>query len=173
MENLNKVFTEQQVNDISSKVLKTSIAKITDELQGKFSQEMESWIYEHYLNVKNKIEKELIRDITEEFVQDPMQYKFAKLREKLFLENKELLVKTLTDEAIMLSVENVLEKYTHRNHQFDWKWKDAILKFISENWHKFKDDERVNSGLIRDIDMLKSQINILKMKINELENKDF
>ena len=114
MESLNKLFTEDQINDTSTKILKASITKITDELQGKFSQEMESWIYEHYLNSKSKIENDLIKEITEEFIQKPMQYKFAKLREKLFLENKDFLTKTLTDEAIMLSVENVIENYTHR-----------------------------------------------------------
>ena len=170
MESLNKVFTEEQVNDASTKILKASIAKITDELQGKFSQEMESWIYEHYLNSKSKIESELIKDITEEFIQNPMQYKFAKLREKLFLDNKELLTKTLTDEAIMLSVENVIENYTHRNYQFDWRWKDAIVQIIGNNWHKFKDDERVNNGLLRQIENLKSQVNILQQKLNDVEN---
>ena len=170
MESLNKVFTEEQVNDASTKILKASITKITDELQGKFSDEMESWIYEHYLNSKSKIESELIRDITEEFIQNPMQYKFAKLREKLFLENKDLLTKTLTDEAIMLSVENVIENYTHRNYQFEWCWKDAIVKIIVENWHKFKDDERVNNGLLRQIENLKSQVNSLQQKLNDVEN---
>ncbi len=170
MESLIKVFTEEQVNDASTKILKASITKITDELQGKFSQEMESWIYEHYLNSKSKIESELIKDITEEFIKNPMQYKFAKLREKLFLENKDLLTKTLTDEAIMLSVENVIENYTHRNYQFDWMWKDAIVKIIGENWHKFKDDERVNNGLLRQIENLKSQVNSLQQKLNDVEN---
>lgn len=170
MESLNKVFTEEQVNDASTKILKASITKITDELQGKFSQEMESWIYEHYLNSKSKIESELIKDITEEFIQNPMQYKFSKFREKLFLENKDLLTKTLTDEAIMLSVENVIENYTHRNYQFDWKWKDAIVQIIGNNWHNFKDDERVNNGLLRQIENLKSQINSLQQKLNDVEN---
>lgn len=170
MESLNKVFTEEQVNDASTKILKASITKITDELQGKFSQEMESWIYEHYLNSKSKIESELIKDITEEFIKNPMQYKFAKLREKLFLDNKELLTKTLTDEAIMLSVENVIENYTYRNYQFDWRWKDAIVQIIGNNWHKFKDDERVNNGLLRQIENLKSQVNSLQQKLNDVEN---
>jgi hypothetical protein len=165
MESLNKLFTEEQVNHASTKVLKASITKITDELQGKFSEEIESWIYEHYLNSKSKIENELIKEITEEFIKNPMQYKFGKLREKLFLDNKELLTKTLTDEAIMLSVENVIENYTHRNYQFSWRWIDAILEIIAKNWHKFRDDERVNNGLLRKIEMLKSNINDLKQSI--------
>jgi len=170
MKSLNKIFTEEEINNISTKILKRSITKITDEIRGEFSQEMESWIYEHYLNSKSKIENELIKEIIGEFIQNPMQYKFNKLREKLFLENKELLTKTLTDEAIMISVENIIEKYTHRNYQFHWKWKDAILEIIGENWYKFKDDERINNNLLNQIQNLKSQVNDLKQKINELEN---
>ena len=170
MESLNKLFTEDQINDTSTKILKASITKITDELQGKFSQEMESWIYEHYLNSKSKIENDLIKEITEEFIQKPMQYKFAKLREKLFLENKDFLTKTLTDEAIMLSVENVIENYTHRNYQFEWRWKEAIVQIICNNWHKFKDDERINNGLLRQIESLKKQIATLQDKISKIDN---
>lgn len=170
MESLNKLFTETQINDASTKILKASITKITDELQGVFTQEMESLIYEHYINSKLKIESELIKEITEEFIQNPMQYKFSKLREKLFLENKEMLTKTLTDEAIMLSVENVIENYTHRNYQFDWRWKDAIVKIIGENWHKFIDDERINNVLLRQIENLKSQVNSLQQKLNDVES---
>lgn len=171
MKSLNKAFTEEQINDASTKILKASITKITDELQGKFSDEMESWIYEHYLNTKSKIESELIRDITEDFIQNPMQYKFAKLREKLFLENKDLLTKTLTDEAIMLSVEKVIQNYTHKNYLFEWRWKDAIVRIIGENWHKFKDDERINNGLLRQIENLKSQVNSLQQKVNDNDEK--
>ena len=88
MESLNKLFTEEQVNDVATKILKLSVEKINDELRNKFVHEVESWIYEHYLNSKNKIESDLIKEITEEFVKNPMQYKFSALREKLFLENK-------------------------------------------------------------------------------------
>ena len=54
--------------------------------------------------------------------------------------------------------------------QFEWRWKDAIVKIIGENWHKFKDDERVNNGLLRQIENLKSQVNSLQQKLNDVEN---
>ena len=165
MESLNKLFTEEQINEVSNKILKESITKITDELQGKFCQELESWIYEHYLNSKQKIEKNLIAEIVEKFVENPMDTKFSNLRKKLFLENKELLTGTLTDEAIMLSVETVIKKYTNGDYYFHWQWKDAIIRIIGENWHEFKDDERVNNGLLRQIESLKSQVNSLQQKL--------
>jgi len=170
MESLNKVFTEEQVNEVSTKILKASIAKITDELQGKFNQELEIFIYEHYLNSKSQIEGNLIAEIVEEFIKNPMQFKFVKLREKLFLENKEFLITTLTDESIMINVENVIKNYTHKDHYFNWQWKDGIIRIIGENWHRFKDDERVNNGLLRQIENLKSQVNNLQQKLNDVEN---
>ncbi len=143
------------------------------------SEEIIEWLTDRYYDTEGNTDDDTHdmelcfkekTDITEEFIQNPMQYKFAKLREKLFFENKDLLTKTLTDEAIMLSVENVIENYTHRNYQFDWRWKDAIVKIIGENWHKFKDDERVNNGLLRQIENLKSQVNSLQQKLNDVEN---
>lgn len=100
MNSLDKVFTEENVNEVSEKILKSSIEKIKEEFSNNFYHELDAFVYEHYSNAKDKIEKELIKEITEEFIKEPMNYKYAKLREKLFLENKELLVKTLTDEAI-------------------------------------------------------------------------
>lgn len=172
MENINKLFTEEQVNEVSQKILKSSISKITEELSNSFYQEMDNYLFEHFENAKQKIENTLISEITEEFIKNPTDYKYAKLREKLFLENKETLIKTLTDEAIFRNVENIMLSYTHKNHDFGWMWKDAIIRIIAENWHTFKDDERVNNRLLRQIENLKLQISNLQQKINELEEQE-
>lgn len=165
---LNTLFTEEQVEDVSRKILKRTVDKLTNELSTSFYNEMESFLYEHYQNNYDKIHKKLVEEITEEFIKDPKGYKFAKLREKLFNENKEILIKTLTDEAIEKSVEDVIERYTHRDYTFYWRWKDAIIRIIGDNWHKFKDDERVNSRLLRQIDQLKDQVNKLKEKLQNI-----
>lgn len=44
------------------------------------------------------------------------------------------------------------------------------ISIIGENWHKFNDDERVNNGLLRQIDQLKSQISYLQEKLNDTQN---
>jgi hypothetical protein len=165
MESLNKIFTENDVNSLADAVLKKSVEKVSDELATNFTSEMADCIYQHYQEVRARIESELIKEITEEFVSNPMQYKFSKLREKLFLENKDLLIKTLTDEAIFKSVEDVIENYTHRNYQFQWRWKEAIVKIVFENWSKFEDDQIVNNQLLREIKRLKSQIATLNQKL--------
>lgn len=174
MEALNKIFTEEQINEVSQKVLEKSIEKIKEEIGHKFYHELDNWIYEHYANTKDRIEKELIAEIAEEFVKTPMEYKYEKLRKKLFLENKEMLTKTLTDEVIQKSVEAVIWGHTNIEYQFNWKWKDAVVTIILENLDKFKDDERINDGLIRQINILKSQIVKLQKHIDEeAANKEF
>jgi len=162
MKTLNKVFTEEQVNEVSEKILKSSIEKINNDLNSRFYDEMKSFLYEHYQNVSDSIHKELIKEITEEFIKDPLLYKFAGLRQKLFNENKDLLIKTLTDEAIEKNVEDVIWQHTNQNYQFDWKWKNAIIRIILENWNKLKDDERINNGLLREIEQLKHRLNNIK-----------
>jgi len=170
METLNEVFTEKQVDEVSDKILKSTIEKVKSELSDSFYNEMSSFIYEHYMNASDNIHENLIEEITEELVTDPKNYKFFKLRRKLFNENKEVLTKLLTDEAIEKTVENVIWEHTDKGYHFNWKWADAIVRIIGENWHKFKDDERVNNGLLRQIDQLKSQISHLQEKLNDVQN---
>jgi len=168
MENLNEVFTEEQVNNVADKILKSSIKKVSDELSNNFYSEISSFLDEHYSNKKDEIEKKLIEQITEEYLKNPMLFKYAKLREKMFLENKEIITKALTDEAIANSVEDVIMQYTHRNYHFNWQWKDGIVKVILSNWHLFKDDERINNSLLRQIENLKKQNDNLRNQLNEV-----
>ena len=170
METLNELFTEKQVDEVSNKILKSTIEKIKSELSDKFYNEMNSFIYEHYSNASDEIHEKLIKEITDEFISDPKNYKFLKLRQKLFNENKELLTAIITDEAIEKSVENVIWQHTDKSYHFNWKWTDAIVRIIGENWHKFKDDERVNNGLLRQIEQLKSQISSLQEQLNDVRN---
>jgi putative ubiquitin-RnfH superfamily antitoxin RatB of RatAB toxin-antitoxin module len=170
METLNEVCTEKQVDEVSNKILKSTIEKIKSELSDKFYNEINSFIYEHYINASDEIHEKLIKEITDEFISDPKNYKFLKLRQKLFNENKELLTKIITDEAIEKSVENVIWQHTDKSYHFNWKWADAIVRIIGENWHKLKDDERVNDGLLHQIEQLKSQISHLQEKLNDVQN---
>ena len=124
MEELNKVFTEQQVEEVSEKILKSTIKKVKSELTNNFYNEMNDFIYQHYNNASDKIHERLIEEITDEFIAEPKDYKFLKLRQKLFNENKEVLTTILID------------------------------------------DERINNGLLRQIERLKSQISGL----NEMED---
>lgn len=170
MKELNKIATEETVNEISESILASVRDKIKDQIADSFYKRMETYLYEHYDNHKDKIEAKLIEQITEEFVSDPKQYKFKKFREKLFHENKELLVKTLSNEAIEQSVENVFLEYTHRDYTFDWEWKDAIVRIILEHWQDLKDDERIKSKFSREIDNLKGQISFLRSQLDEAKS---
>ena len=81
-----------------------------------------------------------------------------------------MLISILTDEAIEKTVETVIWRHIDKSYYFNWKWTDAIVKIIGENWHKFKDDERVNNGLLLQIDQLKTKISHLQEKLNDVQN---
>jgi hypothetical protein len=170
METLDKILTEEQATEVAKKILSKTCKKLIDEINSVFYSETESYLYEIYTNLKSKIETELIDDVTERFIKDPMHYKYYELRKKIFNENKEEILKPLTDDAIIQTMENILLQYTHRENYFNWQWKDGIVKLILENWDKFKDDERINENFGRKLKQLQDQNMKLTNQLNELMN---
>ena len=88
----------------------------------------------------------------------------------MFAENKEEILKSLTDHAIFETVESILLEYTHKKQMFSWKWNESIAKIILNNWETFKDDERIQMTFGREIDKLKRQIRFLQEKINDVQD---
>lgn len=170
MENLNKIYTEKQIEELSEKVLVSVRDKVKEQIGDALYSELRGFIYEHYTNNKNRIKEELIREITEQYVKDPNSYQYKDLRRKIWEENKSEIVKTLTDEAIKDSVENVIMEYTHRDYHFSWQWKDHIVRIILQNWDKFKDDKRIKEAFGRELDNRQSYINSLRQQIEEIKN---
>lgn len=166
MDTLNKIYTETQAVDLAEKVLTVTKEKIKEQIANEFYKETEGWLYEMYVNNKDKIFNELVSEITEQYVKEPHLYKFINLRAKMWEENKDELSKTLTLEAITHDMENILLQYTHRDYHFNWQWKDGIVRIILANWDKFKDDERVLQGFGREIENLKSQISSLQTRLS-------
>jgi len=167
---MNNIYEEKEVEELSEKVLLSIRDKVKEQIGDSVYNELSGYLYEHYQNNKGKIETELIKSITEEYVKDPKQYKFAELREKMFKENKESLTKSLTDEAIQKSVENVIQKYTHGDYSFEWQWKEGIARFILENWDNFKEDKRINEAFGRKLKKQQSEIEWLEKKLDEVSN---
>ena len=164
------IYEEKEIEELSDKVLLSVRDKVKEQIADAVYDNLSSYLYDHYRNNKDKIEGELITSITEEYVKNPKDYKFAKLREKMFKENKDLLTKTLTDEAIQKSVENVINEYTHRDYDFAWCWKDGIANFILNNWDKFKDDKNINEKFGRELEQKQSRIDRLEEKIKEISD---
>ena len=169
-EKYNLIMSERQVVDIAEKILAETRDKIKEQVGDKFYDELGGLLYEHYTNHKERVEEELIKEITEQFVKEPNLYKFKDLRRKIWNENKDEIVKTLTDEAIKDSVENVIQQYTHRDYHFDWQWKDNIVKIILENWDKFKDDERIKQAFGRELDNRQSYVESLERQLEEIRS---
>ena len=162
------IYKQEDIEKIAQDVVDSVAENIKENVLDAVHDEISGYLYEHYVNNKNKVEAELIKSITEEFVKNPNDYKFADLRKKMFFENKEVLSSALTDEGIKNSIEDVIEKYTHRNYHFEWKWKDGIARFILENFDKFKDDSRVNEWIGRQLKMKDSRIAYLEEELNKI-----
>jgi len=165
METLRLLYDENEVDRIAQKVLDATKEKINDQITDKIYDSLSDYLYEHYQNNKDKIMDELIREISDDYITNPDNYKFRELRTKIFHEHKLEILESLTDQAITVSMENILCEYTHRDYTFNWKWKDGIVALILKDWDLFKDDERINYQFGREIDRLKSRIISLEEKL--------
>lgn len=167
---MKNLFEQKQVEELAEKVIGKIKETIKEDIADKLYSEMSSYLYEHYTNADDKIKQDLITKITEEFVKNPSEYKFKKLREKLFQENKEELVSLLNDEQIFESVNKIIWDYTHKEHGFKWKWEEAIAKFIIKNIDDFKNNERIQNMFGSENERLNSYIKSLKQQIEEIKN---
>lgn len=172
METLKKLYDEKQVDDLAKAIILKTKTKFFESVDAELFSSAETFLYDIYTNNKDKIERELIKEITEQFVNDPSQYKFAELRANLFKENKDVLVKQLTNDGIKNDIDNILMDYTHRKYMFHWKYKDGLVSFMLSNWDRFKDDERIKLAFGNELQRLRSLANQLREKLNKLEGID-
>lgn len=170
MENLNKLFTEKDIEEVSERILSSTKEKILEQISNAFYKENSNFLYEHYNNFKNSLKNDLIKEITEEFINDPTNYQFRELRDKLFLENENQILKSLTDQAIYNSLETIILKYSHKNEIFSWGWNQGITKFILNNWDNFKNNSNIKDGFGREIERLNDIIKNLQEKLNLNDN---
>ena len=164
------IYEEEQINKFAEDFSKKTVDKLKSDLLDDVYTDVQSYIYEHYKNFKDKIEADLITSICEEYTKDPKQYKFAKLRQKMFNENKKALTQILTDEAIEKSVEDVIKQYTHRDYHFAWRWEDGIAKIILKHIDKFAKNERIQASFKRENDRLKQTNKYLQQQLDEIRN---
>jgi len=170
MKELNNIFTDQSVNDVSEKILKLTIEKIKDSLSNEFYNQMSGFIYEHYENARDSIERGLIDEITDNFIDNPLNYKYTKLRKKIFDENRDVIIPLLTREAIESSVENIIWDRLSDNYHFSWRWRESVVKMIVENIDTILSNEKIGEqGLLREIGNMKRRIAYLE---NELSNRE-
>jgi hypothetical protein len=178
MKTLQLLYDETICNEIAEKILTKTKEKIKEQIADELYTEISGYFYEHYLNNKDKIKGELLKEISDEYVDNPENYQFRELRKKIFEENKDIIVGSLTNHAILHNMEIILKSYTSEGYTFHWMWKDGIVTLIRDNWDLFKDDERIVSGLGRVIENLKyknqqlqERLNIITETLNELKNE--
>ena len=168
MENLKKLFTEEKVSEVAEKILAATRDKFFEQLNQSFYKETSDYLYEHYNNFHDGLKKDLIKEITEEFVSDPTSYQFREFRSQLFKEHKTEISSALTDQAIYETLETIILNYSHKDATFSWRWNEGLANFLLTNFDKFKDNERFNSPLLKEIERLKYTINNMQSKINSL-----
>ena len=167
MEALNKLFTEQDVNAVAGEILLATKDKLIEQIETAFYDVNKDYLYNIYDNNKDRIKRELIREISEEFVREPDKYDMKSIRDKMWSEHKTELLSTLTDEMVKANVEGSLGMHTSTDYYWHWQWKDAIVGFILKNWDILQNDERISSGLVREIEKLKRTNNRLSVELYE------
>lgn len=163
-------LTEETVNKIVEEFLNKTGLKLQKILIDDSFSEIRDFIDQVYQNAIDEKEQEYINKIFKKYLNDPTYYKYSEIRKCLFEENKENLIKSLTDDAIIKTMENYFLKYTHRDNYFHWQWLDGIANIILENFDKFKDDDRINNRFLRELERRDSKIEALKEEIRDLKN---
>ena len=161
------MFTEEDATLLAKMTLDKVSKSIKDDLMESFYQEVEEYLYQHYSTVKNRIEDELISEISDNFTQDPSKYKFTKLRKRIFEEYKDIISSALTDDVIKERLEEAFLGYTNKDYWFSWQWKDGIVNVILKYWDDFEKDERVNAKVCQEIKRRDGYINYLKQRIED------
>lgn len=154
---------------LAEKVLTELTKKIKADIGDAFYTEMEGYLFEHYENHKEKVENHLIEQITEKYVSEPGKYKFRSLREKIFNENKEVILASITDAVAEEAVTNVMLNHTSKRYYLDWRWQEAVADFINKHPERFVGNERFDQKMLRNIQRQKEQIEYLQNKVAEYE----
>jgi hypothetical protein len=158
---MENIFTEEQMGEFAKQAVAKfmpEMKKMMDNASCEFENAITDNAWQMYNNHKEKIDRELIAEITERFKKEPENHRFNDLREKLFEENKESIIPVLTQDAVSRALDIVLNRYTHQHYYFSWRWKEEILRFVLENWDKLKDDARINQGILSDKQKDKEEI---------------
>jgi len=165
-----EIYNKDEVEKLSTEFIESISEKIKNQIVDEAYDTLKSYLYEHYDNNHQKIEGKLIDSISEEYIKNPSEYKFARLRKKMFEENKEEIIKTLSDESIEKQIEDVMMEHTRREYYFNWRWKEGIVKFILNNWGLFKDDDKINEQFGRELERRADRIKYLENKLEEINN---
>lgn len=167
---MNDSLNEEQVNALAGGVLKKLKDGLVEQVADEFYTQMSCYLYDHYTSHKDKVFDGVLAEVVDKYRTEPRGGKFAELRKRMFEDNKETLTATLTDEAIMKSLEKALMEYTHRDYHFNWQWKEGIVKVILQNWDSFKDDPRINDAFGRALQRKDERIKYLEEKLGEVES---
>ena len=163
------MFKEQDVEKVANKILSSTKEKIKEQLADEFYKEMQELLYEHYDNFRETEERKLIKEIADDFARSPREYKYEKLRDKIFQENKETFLQEITEEKIEEAFKKIMWDYTHLNFPFRWKWEERAADFIYQNLETFLDKPVVQIKLLEKIRDLENKVSDYQQKLERVE----
>lgn len=166
---LSEIFKEEDVEEVADKILSKLLSKIKDDLSDSFYNEMKSYLFEHYSNASDDIKADLIKQLGDEFANNPKDYKFTNIRKRIFEENKGVIIKSLQYDIILKHIESILFEHTNELYIFDWQWDRAIIKYVRKNYRKINIEEKINEEYELERTIKDLEIKNLKNKIEQLE----
>ena len=165
-------LNQKRANKLARRILE----ELKDELveiigEGLFSQ-YSSHLDECYRSTKSHIEEELISSIVDEFIENPKDYKFSKLRTKLFRENKKTLTEVLTKDAIYNEVcKIIIGKIDKKKNDLAWQWRKGIGRFIRNNYNLFQNDKTIMADHVAEIKKIKDENKLLRKALDKKKKK--
>src|ERR1017187_4198029 len=142
-------FTPAEVEQVASGVLSAVFARtlvgLTDHLREEFYDGLGTYLYEHYDNHRQEIDKQLLRAISGEFSRCPADSKFDRIRLRMFNDNREALLPILTDDAVEAGLGRVLQSWLREDQYFDWQWEDALARWVLAHADLFCENTRIQA----------------------------
>lgn len=159
--------TQEEIEGVAKSVFDKAIEKIKAEITDNYYNEITSYLYEHFSNFNDRVRRDMIEKLAEEFGSDPSKYEYAKIRKSAYESHKDEILASLTKEVIESGISKAMKGYCDEAYHYSWQWKDEIAKFIIGNKYLFLDDERINAKFLRELQNKDEYIESLKRQIQE------
>lgn len=164
--NIDELIKSNDFEKLSSKF----VEKVLPELFEAIRYEIETFALEQYDNIKDKIERDLISQIANEYNREPDGYKFQALRRKMFLENKDAVLALMVDEVVEQNLEKILLERCDDKYYFKWQWMQGVANFILKNFTLFEGNQNFEFIFKNRIQVLEDEVARLRDKLNKYED---
>ncbi len=170
MENL-LLLSESQVAEIAQRVLGKTIEQVKEALDNDFTKEMHSWLFELHMNAESDVLNGLVKKVADGFADNPKDYKYKELRDKIYHENKEAIHEAILESDVDRMIAWRLIHCVKNEGVWRNRFHGAVVRFILENQAEFVESEKIKEAVLSEVNRLKEEIAYLKTEINRLQNQ--